>query len=68
MIYTEDPVNDAENYYSKEEKRPIIGTCESCGELIYGPTEDEYEDEYIELYDCFVHFDCWNDYGRSLMR
>ena len=68
MSYTDDPVRDAENYYSKEDCRPIIGTCEFCEEMIHGSTDGEYGDEYIEIHDTLIHWDCWGNSGNSLRR
>ncbi len=49
MSYTDNPVRDAEEHYSREDPRPIVGACEYCGNPIYGPTEDMYGDDYVEL-------------------
>ena len=68
MSYTDNPVRDAEEYCSREDLRPIVGACEYCGNPIYGPTEDMYGDDYVELPDGLVHWECWNDYGRSLRK
>ena len=67
MSYTDDPVIDAEEYYSRNDKRSIIGICESCGNIIHGQTDDEYGEDYVKIPDGIVHWDCWDDYGRSLM-
>lgn len=56
MIYTNDPVRDAETYYSNLErvvrKRPF---CSICGERI----QDEYAFK-IDLHD-YNHYDCFMD-------
>ena len=34
MSYTDNPVRDAEEHYSREDPRPIVGACEYCGNPI----------------------------------
>ena len=67
MSYTDNPVIDAEEYYNRSDKRPIVGICESCGNIIHGQTDDEYGEDYVQIQDGLVHWDCWDDYGRKLL-
>lgn len=68
MSYTDEPVIDAEEYCSREDPRPIVGTCEQCGHPVYGRSENYDGDECIEIPGGLIHWDCWNDYGKTLKK
>lgn len=68
MSYTDNPERDAENYFSREESWPKIGICEQCGRPVYRASQYEHGDEYIEIPDGLVHWECWNDYGKMLKK
>lgn len=51
-----------------EKKMPKIGVCIHCYGPILGSTETLEGDDYIEVEDGPVHWDCWDDYGRSIVK
>ena len=50
------------------ETRPFAGECEMCGAELYNEDEANYADEYIETEHGLICWDCWDDYGRWLLR
>lgn len=53
---------------AQEEKMPVIANCIQCGRPIFEGTETLEGDDYVETEDGPVHWDCWDDYGRSVMK
>ena len=51
-----------------EKTMPKIGVCIHCYEPILGSTEAYEGDDYVETEDGPVHWDCWDDYGRSIVK
>lgn len=62
----DDPVGDAERYYSRMDHRPKIGTCTECGCEIYGG-DDYYEEDDAYLFEdgAMVCDDCLVAYCRE---
>lgn len=54
MSYTDNPVRDAEEYYSRHEHHPKIGYCIECSEPIYEPDALNYEVVYYNTPDGLV--------------
>ena len=69
MIWTDNPPLDAERYYeSQTDTRPIFDRCIHCGRIIHSAMPGYDGDEYVETPDGPVHWDCWDEYGRKMIR
>lgn len=61
MMWTDDPVRDAENYYNEmEERLQKLPVCECCG----NPIQEEYA--YL-IYDSWYCPDCMRDNFLTLV-
>lgn len=58
MMFTNDPVKDAENWFGREDPRPILGNCPICGEPVYGEDDGWDADDAYELDGEVIHSDC----------
>ena len=52
----------------ERETRPLVGECIECGVELYGEDDTSYSDEFIETEHGLVCWNCWRDYGMSLMK
>lgn len=52
----DDPVSDANR--AMDDDRPVIGTCESCGEDIHGMDESEEGDGHWNIDGCMYCENC----------
>lgn len=51
-----------------EGRQRLAGQCEMCGADLYKEDGLYYADDYIETEHGLICWDCWNDYGKKLMR
>lgn len=58
----DDPVKDAEDWVSREEERPALGTCPVCGEVVYGENGKWEKDDAFEIDGEIIHEDCVIEY------
>ena len=62
MMFTDDPVRDAENWAAREDSRPLLGHCAICSQEIRGENEDYDADDAYEFDGDYVCDDCLRTY------
>ncbi len=69
-MFTDNPVNDAlrRDWEIELRRRNNIGKCLHCGEPILCADISHYGDDYVEIDEGLVHWDCWHEFGRDKRR
>lgn len=65
-VSRDDPVADARD--AQRDDRPVVGTCDECGEEIHGGTAGEYGDEIFKFGKIMVHVDCLSAWTQQFIK
>ena len=57
-MFTDDPILDAERWFSREDPRPLLGHCAICNQEIRGENEDYDADDAYCFEGDYVCGDC----------